>query len=70
MFIDKPILSDSLALEVRGQDGMIKDIRYIKKGKEFIANKLYLKLINKGSIKSNTWKVPFLFGRWQPVKTQ
>ena len=65
-------LADSLSLFVTSGDGIIKNTRFVKAllgfRWEFVPNNLCLKLINQGHIKPNTWKVPFLFGRWTASK--
>jgi hypothetical protein len=65
-------LADSLSVVVRSGNGQVKDTRYIRpvmgKQFEFIPNSFYLKQINAGRIEPNTWKVPFLFGKWAAKK--
>lgn len=61
-------IADSLSIVITGANGKIKNVRFIKPfgnfSFEFKANSLYINLINKGHIKPNTWKIPFVFGIW------
>jgi len=56
-------IEHSLIVEVRDKQGRLKSERYIEKDVEFVPNKLYMALRNKGIIKSNTFKIPILFGK-------
>lgn len=62
---------DSLAVVARDGAGRVKDARFLQPfaGKvwQFVPNRLYLNLVNKGRIKPNQWKVPVILGRWSVV---
>lgn len=65
---------DFFAAVVTGPDGKVKTTRFVKPlwgyRFEFLPNQFYISLINKGTIQPNTWKIPFLFGKWTANKEQ
>jgi len=67
--LDSMSMPDGLELVVRDAEGRVKTTRYVKPHSwgytEFLSNKFYIKLINKGFIEPNTKKVPFLFGNYK-----
>lgn len=66
--LDSAQVIDSFGAVVTGPDGRVKTTRFVKHlwghQFEFLPNQFYISLINKGAIQPNTWKIPFLFGRW------
>ena len=52
--------------EARDKDGYLKAIRYVhhknNQETEFVPNRIYMYLLRKGIIKSNTYKIPILLG--------
>lgn len=60
--IEQSKITHSLIVEVRDYHGNLKEERYIKDGIEFLPNKIHTWLRNRGHIKSNTFKIPFLLG--------
>lgn len=60
-------IEHDLAVEVKDKNGRIKDVRYVHFkndiSSEFVPNRLYLYLLNKGFIKGNSYKIPFLLGK-------
>ena len=65
-------LAYTLAVEVKRADGSMKEVRYIThengKSAEFLPNRLYLYLLNRGYIKSESHQIPILLGRRHAVQ--
>ena len=55
-----------LVVEVRNSHGVMKDVRHVHhspgRTTEFVPNRLYLHLLNRGVIKNGEWKIPLLLG--------
>lgn len=63
---------DSLMIIHKGQDGKVKNFRYIETHDttkyEFTYNRVIRFLINNCLISQRVWRLPFLTGRWKTYK--